>query len=368
MHIKEIEIKGFRNLREVSLEIKTEGSFVIGGNGQGKTNFLEAIYYLGTMKSFRTNRDTDLINFERDFFRIKGSYKGKKEGTIEAAYDGKRKVVKIDGSKARKIRDAFGVMKVVVMTPDDVEMIRSYPQKRRRFLDIVISMTSQKYLMALTRYQTVLRHRNSLLKDGVSQEDSISAWDNQLSELSAHIAGMRSEFMTEYSRYYEELNSKLAGARESHVFYSTSPKQALKLIEEGKEEELMDLYEKTLRKTIEKDRALGTTTTGPHRDDMLIKLEGRDMKQFGSQGQQRTSVFALRIAEARYIEEKTGERPILLMDDVFSQLDIERGRRLMKLVGENYQTIITTPRSVGDSYVTLKMGKLFVDGGKLAYL
>jgi DNA replication and repair protein RecF len=276
--------------------------------------------------------------------------------------------VKINGAKPEKLSDAFGVLKTVVVTPDDVEMIRSYPSKRRRFMDIVISITSKRYLVELSRYQAILRQRNVLLKDRSTDGSSVEAWDPQLAEHAAEIAIRRRGFIEGFSSCYGETHRKLAGGNESRLSYETSPREiGTALGKEGKET-IRGLYEEHFRRSYSRDRELGTTVIGPHRDDIMIELRERQIKPYGSQGQQRTSVFALRIAEARYIEERTGERPLLLMDDVFSQLDRERGERLMKLVYGEYQAIITTPREEDTNYAPQEMEKLQVSEGKICPL
>ena len=346
------------------MSIPPEGSCLIGKNGHGKTNVLEAIYYLSTLKSFRTNKDFELIQTGEDFFRLEGKYTGLGgRGTIEAAYDGKKKFVRVNGRKPEKIAEAFGKLKTVVITPEDAEMIRAYPAKRRKFMDIVISMTSKKYLYTLTRYQSVLRHRNALLKE--CRKDSMEAWDAQLAEIASEIAIMRYEFMEEYACYYEETQKKLAGGNESSVSYLTSPREAGLKIETG-DRAITGLYEEFLDRNYERDKEIGTTTTGPHRDDIVIRLGGKGMKVYGSQGQQRTSIFALRIAEARYVEEKTGERPVILLDDVFGQIDADRGRYLMDLVYGTYQTIITSHMEEAAHYTPVAMSRVRVRGGELA--
>lgn len=366
MRIKHIEITGFRNLRSVNLEIPHEGSFVVGMNGQGKTNFLEAIYYLGTLKSFRSSKDTELVYFDAAHFRIVGRYRGNRgEGKIETAYDKKRKIVKINDVKEERISDAFGTLKVVLMTPDDVEMIQSHPSRRRRFIDIVLSMTSKNYLHDLTRYQAALRQRNTLLKNRGVKRSDVEVWDSQMCKLAVDIVVRRSKFTDEFSAFYKESNSKLAGSPESTLCYVTSPKKAVTILRDEGEKHLENFYEAAFKNNHERDRELGVTTVGPHRDDLAIGLGERTMRSYGSQGQQRTSVFAMRMAEARYIEERTGERPILLMDDVFSQLDLKRGNKLMELVYDTHQTLISTPRKGDTGFARQGMGMLLVKGGEI---
>jgi DNA replication and repair protein RecF len=366
VRVSRVIAENFRNLRNVDLDIPPEGSFVVGLNGQGKTNFLEAIYYLGTIKSFRSSRDAEMLMFGEAFFRICGEYEGKeKKGRMEVAYDGKRKVVKVNGVKPDRISEAFGTIKVVVVTPDDVEMIQSYPAKRRRFMDIVISMTSRKYLRSLTGYHAVLRQRNMFLRERQGEIKELEAWDNELGRRAAEVTEKRWEFAKEFARSYEMVNRDLAGENESTLTYTTNPGEAGEALENGERQALTGIFDAHLKRNFERDRELGRTTVGPHRDDLVIGLNSRNMRTFGSQGQQRTSVFALRMSEARYIEEKTGERPVILMDDVFSQLDRHRGERLMGLVRGVYQTIISTPRLEDIAYAPAEMSRISVEEGSL---
>lgn len=366
MQIRKIELANFRNLRDGTIEMPAGGSFIIGRNAQGKTNLLESVYYLGTMRSFRTRRDAELIRFGEGYFRVRGEI-ARAGGTavVEVAYDGRRKLVKVNGASPERIRDAFGALKVVIVTPDDVELVRAFPAARRRFLDIVLSMTFPRYLETLARYHEVLLQRNALLKVRHRDRGSIPAWDPQLARLAAGLASKRREFLAEFSPSYREVHRRLDPTCESELTYQTSPREAAREIEGCSEEDVARFYEASLRNSYEKDRELGTTTMGPHRDDVLFRLGGKDLRSFGSLGQQRTAVFALRIAEARYLEKKVGEGPVLLMDDVFSQLDEERGSRLMDMVTGVYQTIITTPREENARYAAEGISRMRVEDGKI---
>lgn len=366
MQIRKLELTNFRNLRDCAIEMPPGGSLVIGKNAQGKTNLLEAVYYLGALRSFRTRRDAQLIKFGEKHFRIRGAI-GLRSGAsvIEVGYDGRKKLVKVNGARPEKIRDAFGSLKVVIVTPDDVEIVRGDPSARRRFMDIVISMTSSVYLEVLSRYHEVLSQRNALLRAGQHDRGSITAWDSQISLLAAQLAARRKKFIDDLAGAYSDAHAGLDPESECELLYRTSPREARAGLEGWSEESAARFYEESLKSSYERDRDLGMTTVGPHRDDILIRLDGKDLRSFGSQGQQRTSVFAMRMAEARYIEQKTGETPVLLMDDVMSQLDGERVGRLLDMVKGIYQTIITTPREEHGGDALPGLARMRVEGGKI---
>lgn len=367
MRLREIEITNFRNLRNARVELPSEGSFLVGKNGQGKTNFLEAIYYLGTMRSFRTKKESEIIRFGKSYFRVEGLVeKGNEEEGIEAGYDGKRKKVKIGGVQVERIRDAFGALKVVIVTPEDVEIVVSSPSKRRRFVDIVLSMISNPYRDELTDYHHVLRQRNALLRGREVDGGSVSAWDEQMAVLAGRIARRRKSFVEEFEGHYRRAHRAIDEQEECSIAYLTSPRRAGEAIERG--EDPVSAYRETLAKTVVRDRELGATSTGPHRDDISFELGGKSLKNYGSQGQVRTAVFSLKVAEAEFIEEKTEERPVVLMDDVLSQLDRERGTRLMEMMSGRFQIVMTTPRKSDASRVPEDMKKWWVERGVLSAL
>ncbi len=344
MRLKEIETVNFRNLRSERIELPAEGSFLVGRNGQGKTNFLEAVYYLGTLRSFRTKRDAEIIRFGEQYFRVEGvAEKPGREVRVEVGYDGRKKLVKVDGVRRKKQREAFGIVKVVVVTPEDVEIVSSSPSVRRRFMDIVLSMTSVSYLDLLTNYYHVLRQRNALLREGRGEEGSLSAWDEQLAVFAGEIIRRRDTFIEEFEIHYRGAHRNLDVERESGIRFQSRPANVLESVRAGGDP--VEIYRDALSKSRARDRELGMTSVGPHRDDMRFDLGGKSLRAYGSQGQLRTGVFSLKIAEAAYIEEKTGERPVMLLDDVLSQLDRDRGTKLMELLSGRFQMILTTPRS-----------------------
>jgi len=341
MYIESVKLNNFRNYTDCEVKLKPHLNVFKGNNAQGKTNFLESIYFSSIGKSPKTTREKDLILWGKDsakiFINLKKQYFNQ---TIETFINQKtNKSVKINGLSIRKIGDLIGEMPVVYFSPEEIGLIKDGPADRRRFMDIDISQLNRNYFYLLCRYEKVLAERNKLLKQTKNIEslyDTIDLWDVQLADIASKIIFYRLDFIEKIKEPAKVVHSNITSQKEElNVKYQGIQ---IKNIQEIKEK-LLSLYKNSLKKDFE----FGYTTIGPHRDDIEITINNIDIRSFGSQGQQRLATLSLKIAELALFEKQTGEKPILLLDDVLSELDNKRCQNLLKEISE-YQTILTTTK------------------------
>lgn len=357
MFIKSLSIKGFRNLSPLKLSFESEVGVhaFIGANGQGKTNILEAIYLCCLSKSFRSRVTSDLVGFNEDFLSIRCQTE-KNELEVIITAKPVQKALKINGVK-KQARDFVGQLKVVFFSPDDLSHMSFSPKLRRRYLDVLLSQLDMRYLDELMAYQTATTQRNSLLKmirDGRAKKQELDFWDEKLATLGTSITRSR-----------EALLGQLEDMVNRHYRAISTSEDNLKIIyqSEGRgatSNELLELYQKSHARDI----ATGQTHLGPHRDDLEFLLNDHDMAQFSSRGEWRSLVLALKFAEIDLIKEKTGEHPILLLDDVFSELDAERQKYLFHAAGQS-QTFITTTHKEFIEALPASHRVYWVEGGKV---
>ncbi len=339
MKIQQLEIKNFRNYKNLRVMFDDKVNVFIGKNAQGKTNLLESIFYCCIGKSFKNCKDKELVNWNEEQASIKITTQKKyRDVKVEVFLNKKtKKIIKINSIPIKKIGELIGEVNVVFFSPNELKLVKDSPEERRKFMDIDISQHNKRYFYQLSRYEKILANRNKLFKISNSMEalkETIDIWDRALVTSAKIIAFERKKFIEEILPY----------AKASHLFISGG-KEELKLeYKSGCGVELDEKFEenfsKLLKKNLEKDFRVGYTTVGTHRDDIDIFLNGIEVKNFGSQGQQRTVALTLKLAELENMKEKCGEYPILMLDDVFSELDTERQARLLKFVGRT-QTFIT---------------------------
>ncbi len=350
MHLSGLQIRHFRNLADQQLDLPAEGVAIIGENAQGKTNFLEAIYYLETFRSFRGSRDDKLVAFGAEFFRVAGALVGEspRDGVeVAAAFQakGKKKKITVDGDEPERLSDGLGQLAAVVFSPMDVALVSDGPGARRRFLDIVLSLSVPGYLVALQRFRQILSQRNAALRDGRMQS-TVESWDEGLIESGAQVMEDRRQWVERWRKEFSVYYRRVSGTLTSRIQYQPGVKL------EGAEDRgmIVDAFRAALFESREREARLGNTVVGPQRDDLFLTVEEgdahRDLREFGSGGQRRTAALALRLVEAATIREARGQEPIILMDDVFAELDPGRSERILSLMEEEEtgQVLLTVPK------------------------
>lgn len=339
MKITKVKLINFRNYKNQIVNFKDGINVLLGKNAQGKTNLIEAIYFSCIGKSPRTNKENDLILWEEENAKIEVEVE-KKEGTkkIEVYLNKKdKKKIKINDINILKIADLIGTLNCVFFSPDELKLIKESPQDRRRFMDIDLSQLSKNYFYLINKYNKILAQRNKLLKETKDinvLKETISIWDAQLALTGSKIIIRRIRFLNALKIYAKKVHLEL-----------TSNNEKLELSYNGitgkDEAEIESLLLKEYNKNVNKDFKLGFTSVGPHRDDIKVVANGIDLRNFGSQGQQRTAALSLKLAELEIFASERGEYPILLLDDVLSELDETRKQKLLNKTKE-IQTIITT--------------------------
>jgi len=341
MKINRIYLDGFRNYEKAEVSFDPRLNLVYGDNAQGKSNLLEAISYLGMASSFRGARENEIIGHAQDYFYIKGDIIGEQDGTItmEAAADrkGKRKW-KLNGEQITRLADIIGVFHTVIFAPEDIWLVKAGPDQRRRYLNRQLSQNKKTYCRDQLMYQHILRQRNACLKNAEDGKvpDSLPVWDKQLVQTGSRIILERRRAVARLQELAYEIHGSLAHGEEIALRYLSSLKT-----EETEPAAIEAFFAKELLRLRTPELIRGMTLVGPHRDDMGIFINGHPAKEFGSQGQQRTAALSCKLAELELAREAKGEYPVLLLDDVMSELDEERRRSILKKARECTQTFIT---------------------------
>jgi DNA replication and repair protein RecF len=354
MHLTSLHLRHFRNLAEQRLEFPPEGVAIVGDNGQGKTNLLEAIYYLEIFRSFRGASDEQLVRFGEEVFRVEGraaTPEGSRE--VAAAFDrrARRKKVTVNGAEPERLGDAIGTIGVVIFSPSDVSIVAGSPSERRRFLDIVLSLTEPGYLGALQRYRQVLSRRNALLRQGAPAL-VVGAWDEGLVSWGSRVIAARARWVATHADAFARHVRDIAAGGEAAVEYDASVAAYDEAGALAEAEALAERFRRELHRVREREERRGMTLVGPHRDDLRLRTVDPgaggwlELRTFGSGGQQRTAAIALRMIEAESLKQATGWEPIILLDDVFAELDPGRSRRILEWVEqeEGGQVILTAPK------------------------
>lgn len=339
MKLENLKLKNFRNYQDVNINFSNGVNVFIGKNAQGKTNLLESIFFAAIGKSFKACKDKEVINWDRDNavveMTVKKSYRD--VNILISISSTHKKVVKINDLPIRRLGELIGQVNVVFFSPQELKLVRESPAERRKFMDIDISQNNKRYFYQLSRYDKILQNRNKLLKDCKSLgalKETVDIWDRALASSAKIIAFERQKFIEQILPYSKAAHAFISGGTEDLRFcYNCGCGVAL-------DDKFEENFLKTLNKNLEKDFKLGYTSVGVHRDDIDIYLNDVEVKNFGSQGQQRTVALAMKLAELENMKNINGEYPILLLDDVFSELDADRQARLLKFV-DRAQTFIT---------------------------
>jgi DNA replication and repair protein RecF len=352
--LETISLRDFRNLARVTLAVPREGMAIVGDNGHGKTNLLEAIYYLQLLRSVRGARDQDVVRFGAPGFHVAAEAVVGRRRVITAAFQrvGKRKKVTVDGIEPPRLSDALGSLPSVMFSPRDVELVAGAPSERRRFLDVALALTSRRYLAALQQYRAALVRRNAALRDAARKGETGSlsraaVWEPALAEHGALLWAARVAWVERVADDFARLCANIGERGVARMRYATSSSSAA-AVRSGAS--AMDLAAH-LAGSLEAHRAVdlrrGLTHVGPHRDDLELTLDGHQLRAFGSAGQQRTASIALRLLEAATLR-AAGSAPLVLLDDPFAELDATRAARILDLLetsGVAHQTILAVPRS-----------------------
>lgn len=345
-----LSIRDFRNLVHVELEVPGAGMAIVGPNGHGKTNLLEAIHYLHTLRSVRGARDVDLVRFGADAFHVRARLVGASVDVMGVGFAraARRKKVTMDGVACERLADAFGAVPSVMFSPRDVELVAGAPTERRRYLDIALATTSRRYLTALQRYRAALVRRNASLREAVRRGDGVgraTVWEPALAEAGATLWCERVRWSRWAAPRLDALCAAIGERQRVTLDYHTAlavPGEAA-----GDEEGARVELSAALERDRAQDLRRGLTHSGPHRDDLSLKLGGKAMRTFGSAGQQRTTAIALRLLERETLRERGGRAPLVLLDDPFAELDVERARRILRVLREGSagQTFLVVPRA-----------------------
>lgn len=333
MYVSELTVVDYRNYVKQTVRFGDKVNFIVGRNAQGKTNLLESVYLCSVGKSARTPRDKELINHDKTKavirLTVKKSYG---EDKVEIVLDKDLpKRVSVNGMPISRIGELMGVVSTVFFSPDEMRIVKEAPADRRRFMDIALCQMSRTYFYLLSRYNKILVQRNKLLKSAAT-DDALDVWDMQLVDNGAKIIKTRRGFIDKLGEVTAQCHSYLTNGEEQLVLGYES-------IDGETVEEIKSNFETLLKADRARDRLRGYTHTGPHKDDIAFRIGNEDIRSFGSQGQQRTASLAIKLAEVELVGQR-GEYPILLLDDVLSELDIERQKRLINKI-KDYQTIIT---------------------------
>ena len=332
MHIESIQLKNFRNYEFLEMEFDKGTNILYGDNAQGKTNILEAICLCGTSRSHRGSKDKEIIKFQEDESHIRMSVR-KNELSYRIDMHLKKngaKGVAINGLPIKKARELLGIVNLVCFSPEDLNIIKNGPSERRRFMDMELCQLDMVYLTNLASYNHIVNQRNKLLKDihfNYDLKNTLDVWDSQLVNYGKKIIGKRQEFIQELNEIIAEIHKNLTGGQEEiKVIYEPDVKE--------------ENFQEQLKNTRERDLKLKMSGTGPHRDDLCVLANGIDIRKYGSQGQQRTAALSLKLSEIYLVKKRIQDTPVLLLDDVLSELDRNRQNYLLDSI-HDIQTVIT---------------------------
>jgi DNA replication and repair protein RecF len=352
--LQRLRLGNFRNFEDEDAVFPERGAALIGDNGQGKTNLLEAVYYLEIFRSFRGARDEQLITFGCEHFRVEAHLSadaGGEEAEVAAGYarEGRRKKVTVDGHEPERVAEAIGRVSAIIFTASDVEIVAGGPGARRRFLDIILSLVEPGYVTALQRYRQVLSQRNELLRDDASPTE-MAAWNAGLVEAGSRITEARARWVSARQASFARFYAAISGDQEAGVDYVPSIPAPAGVDGAVTRDGWAEAFQLEIERVAAKERRRGSTLVGPHRDDLRFWVSGGSetvhLRSFGSAGQQRSAAVALRLVEAETLRAARGRRPIVMLDDVLAELDPRRAERVVELfTAEEWgQVFVTSPK------------------------
>jgi DNA replication and repair protein RecF len=354
VNISTLQIDNFRNYQHAKLQFANGINFILGDNAQGKTSLLEAVYLCGVGKSARTSKDKEMIKIESKQSRVQVKLNSKRgKESVDIVLDRTaNKRVSISGVPVVRLGELMGVCSVVLFSPDELRIVKEGPNERRRFMDIALCQLSKTYFYTLNNFNKVLSQRNKLLKNGRASDDELFIWDKQFVEIGAKIAKNRRGFV-----------DRLASFAKVRHFALSDTREELTVKYHGVDSQDLDIVKQTLQSQLDADRVKdlkhGYTHSRPHKDDIQILLNGTDARCFGSQGQQRSAALSLKLAEIDILTDLNREPPILLLDDVLSELDNSRCKKLLQFC-KFTQTLITATHIEQELLDSIEHFKKFV--------
>lgn len=361
MELNELTLHHFRNYEDLDVTFGSGVNVLLGENAQGKTNMLEAIYFLALARSHRTSNDRELISWQAETAQVKGRVQ-KSSGVTPLELDLSKhgKKAKVNHLEQAKLSAYVGQLNVILFAPEDLSLVKGAPQIRRRFMDMEFGQMSHKYLYNLAQYRTILRQRNKYLKELSNKQQSdlvlLDVLSDQLAGYGAEIIAQRVTLLKQLEVWAAQIHQEISQQKEELVFrYATNVA----------DDDLVDVAHiraaltKLYQERRDKELFQRTTLIGPHRDDLKFFVNGNDVSKFGSQGQQRTTALSVKLAEIDLMHEQTGEYPVLLLDDVLSELDDMRQTHLLTAIQDKVQTFLTTPSLSGVAQKLIHEPKIF---------
>lgn len=332
MTIQSLELSNFRNYDFLKINFECGTNILYGDNAQGKTNILEAIFLSGTSKSHKGSKDREIIRFnsEESHIRVFVNKKDKIYQIDMHLRKNRTKGVAVNQIPIKKASELFGILNIVFFSPEDLNIIKNGPKERRRFIDMELCQLNKIYLAELSKYNKILNQRNKLLKDisfRPDLKDTLPIWDEQLTEYGRKVTKQRQLFVEQLNEIVSDIHYKISGGKEKLILHYEPNVDQEKL-------------EAELKNSLERDLKFGQTSVGPHKDDLSFQIKGKDIRRFGSQGQQRTCALSLKLAEIQLVKKVMKDTPVLLLDDVLSELDGSRQNYLLNNINQT-QTIIT---------------------------
>ncbi len=344
MYLEQIELQNFRNYERVDLSFSPSINVLIGENAQGKTNLIESIYFLAMSRSHRTSRDRELIRWASEYAKVSGQLKKKSHSVpMEIILSKRGKIAKLNRLEQKKLSNYIGQLNVILFAPEDLSLVKGSPSVRRRFIDMELGQMNKIYLHHLTQFQKILKQRNQFLKnakyDRKFDQIYLDVLTEQLAAEGAEVIDHRFKFISQLNIWSQKVQEDISNGKEIlNIRYKTTSD----VLEEHSVEDVFHLLKEQYQSAQVQEIDQGTTTIGPHRDDLIFYVNEKNVQTYGSQGQQRTTALSLKLAEIELMNEVTGEYPVLLLDDVLSELDDSRQTHLLKSIQNKVQTFITT--------------------------
>jgi DNA replication and repair protein RecF len=349
MRLTELRLRNFRNHRDSSFEFDDGTNVILGDNGQGKTNVIEGIAYLGFTKSFYATHDSCAVQIGQQLFEVNGVFvkDSQREYAVRLAYsqEKKEKLYSVNKGVVEQLTSVIGQFPIVICSPEHAPITTEGPSERRKFIDLILSQSNATYLQNLIDYRKVLRQRNAILLEGMkfkqSVDQQLEPWTEQLLRHGSYLMLKRKQFLDVFGGFIRDAYNHIAGDAEEPTLEYEPAVDVSGILSDR---DIYDLLRKKADERRDDEIRMGTTLVGPHRDELKMMINDLDLRRYASQGQHKTYLVAVKIGEFKYLLERCGEPPVLLLDDIFSELDDVRSARLLSYVGTLSQTFITTTR------------------------